>query len=55
MPYPTVNGKRMRILEKIYRKQILPMITKKGIRWVLSMPGIDKALYALIRRKLVAA
>ena len=43
------------ILEKIYRKQILPMITKKGIRWVLSMPGIDKALYALIRRKLVDA
>ncbi len=43
------------ILEKIYRKQILPMITKKGVRWVLQIPGIDKALYAIIRRKLVEA
>ena len=43
------------ILEKIYRKQILPMITKKQIRWVLAIPGLDKALYVMIRRKLVEA
>lgn len=43
------------ILEKIYRKQILPMIAKKPIRWVLAIPGLDKAFFALIRRKLVEA
>ena len=43
------------ILEKIYRKQILPMITKKPMRWVLAIPGLDKALYVMIRKKLVEA
>ncbi len=43
------------ILEKIYRKQILPMITKSPMRWVLAVPGLDKALYVMIRRKLVEA
>jgi long-chain acyl-CoA synthetase len=43
------------ILEKIYKKQILPMITKKGMRWVLAVPGLDKAFYSIIRRKLVEA
>lgn len=43
------------ILEKIYRKQILPMITSKRMRWVLAIPGLDKALYVMIRRKLVEA
>lgn len=43
------------ILEKIYRKQILPMISRRGIRWVLAIPGIDKAFYSLIRKKLVEA
>lgn len=43
------------ILEKIYRKQILPMLTKKGVRWALQVPGVDKAFYAIIRRKLVEA
>jgi len=43
------------ILEKIYRKQILPMITKKAMRWVLAITGIDKAFYSIIRRKLVEA
>lgn len=43
------------ILEKIYRKQILPMITKGPARWVLAIPGLDKAVYGMIRRKLVEA
>ncbi len=43
------------ILEKIYRKQILPMISRRGIRWVLALPGLDKALYSMIRKKLVDA
>lgn len=43
------------ILEKIYRKQIVPMITKRAIRWALAVPFIDNAIYAIIRNKLVEA
>lgn len=43
------------ILEKIYRKQIVPMITKKNIRWALAIPFIDTAIYAQIRNKLIEA
>ncbi len=43
------------ILEKIYRKQIVPMITKQTIRWALAIPLIDTAIYSQIRKKLVEA
>lgn len=43
------------ILEKIYRKLIVPMITKNPMRWVLAVPMLDKAIYAIIRSKLVDA
>ncbi len=43
------------ILEKIYRKIIVPMITRQPIRWVLEVPMLDKAVYAMIRNKLVEA
>jgi long-chain acyl-CoA synthetase len=43
------------ILEKIYRKQIVPMITKKNIRWALAIPLIDTAIYTQIRKKLIEA
>lgn len=43
------------ILEKIYRKVVVPMITRKPIRWVLAVPGLDKAVYSIIRSKLVEA
>lgn len=43
------------ILEKIYRKQIVPMITKRAVRWVLALPLIDGAIYSKIRKKLVEA
>ena len=43
------------ILEKIYKKVILPMISKPSIRWVLSVPMLDKAIYSRIRAKLVDA
>ena len=43
------------ILEKIYRKQIVPMITRRAIRWALALPLIDGAIYAKIRSKLVEA
>lgn len=43
------------ILEKIYRKMIVPMITRKPIRWILAVPMLDRAIYARIRAKLVEA
>ncbi len=43
------------ILEKIYRKVVVPMITRKPMRWVLAVHMMDKAVYAIIRTKLVEA
>lgn len=43
------------ILEKIYKKQIVPMITKQVMRWALAIPLLDKAIYSKIRNKLVEA
>jgi long-chain acyl-CoA synthetase len=43
------------ILEKIYRQQIVPMITRRAMRWVLAVPLLDRAIYAKIRSKLVDA
>ena len=43
------------ILEKIYKKVILPLISKPSIRWVLSVPMLDKAVYSRIRARLVDA
>lgn len=43
------------ILEKIYRKVVVPQITKLPIRWVLAVPMLDKAVYSMIRAKLVDA
>lgn len=43
------------ILEKIYRKQILPMITKGVMRWALAIPFLDSQIYIQIRKKLIDA
>ena len=43
------------VLEKIYRKMIVPMISSPAVRWVLAVPMLDKAVYARIRSKLVEA
>ena len=43
------------ILEKIYRRMIVPMITRKPIRWILALPGLDRAIYGRIRSRLVEA
>ena len=43
------------ILEKIYRKVVVPQITRKPMRWVLAIPMLDKAVYRVIRSKLVDA
>ncbi len=66
-PTPTLLVKAMRevkpnliicvplILEKIYRKMIVPMITRKPVRWILALPGLDRAIYGRIRARMVEA
>ncbi|MDE7411105.1 MAG: AMP-binding protein [Paramuribaculum sp.] len=43
------------ILEKIYRKQILPIISKPTVRSLLMIPLIKQRIYARICRRLVEA
>lgn len=43
------------ILEKIYKTQILPMISKGPIRWTLAVPLLDSIVYSKIRKKLTEA
>lgn len=43
------------VLEKIYRNQIVPMLSKGAIRWTLMVPFLDDFIYAQIRKKLVQA
>lgn len=43
------------ILEKIYKNQILPMISKGAMRWTLAVPFLDSLIYSKIRKKLVDA
>lgn len=43
------------ILEKIYKNQILPMISKGPVRWTLAVPLLDNFIYSKIRKKLVDA
>lgn len=43
------------ILEKIYKNQILPMISKGTIRWTLAVPFLDSYIYSKIRKKLIDA
>jgi long-chain acyl-CoA synthetase len=43
------------ILEKIYRKMIIPILGKKPMSWALSIPVLDVQIYAQIRKKLIQA
>lgn len=43
------------ILEKIYKNQILPLISKGTMRWTLAVPFLDNLIYAKIRKKLIDA
>ena len=43
------------ILEKIYRKMIVPALTGRGMRMALAIPYLDRAIYPRIRAKLVKA
>jgi len=41
------------ILEKIYKKQIQPLIAKPTIRWVLSIPFLDQTILTTVRKRLI--
>jgi len=43
------------IVEKIYKKQIQPLLAKKTMRWVLSIPFLDQPILSQIRKKLMDA
>lgn len=43
------------ILEKVYRKQIQPLISKGAMRFALNIPLLNEQIYAKIRKKLIDA
>ncbi len=43
------------VLEKIYRKQVAPMLEKGPMRFALKIPLVDQAIYSTIRKKLLDA
>lgn len=43
------------ILEKIYRRMIVPALSTRTMRWVLAIPFMDRAVFPKIRRKLIEA
>lgn len=43
------------VLEKIYSKMIVPMISKGMLRWALAVPFLDNKIYTQIRKKLIEA
>lgn len=43
------------ILEKIYRRMIVPTLARRPMRWVMAIPFLDRAVYPQIRNKLVEA
>jgi long-chain acyl-CoA synthetase len=40
------------VIEKIYKKQLLPVINKPAMKFMLSIPGINRILFTKIREKL---
>jgi len=43
------------IVEKIYKKQIQPLLSKPRMRWVLSIPFLDQQILNQIKKKLMDA
>lgn len=43
------------VLEKIYKKIIVPQITKAPVSWVLKVPFLDEVIYKKIRETLINA
>lgn len=38
------------VIEKIYKNVIQPIISKKGMKWALSIPLLDNQIYGQIRK-----
>jgi len=49
---PTIVISVPLILEKIYKKQIIPLLDKTSMKFLLSVPFIDKAIYSKVKKKL---
>ncbi len=43
------------VIEKIYKKQILPMLGKGVMKFAIKVPILDNTIYAAIRKKLIEA
>lgn len=43
------------VIEKIYKKQIIPLLSKGTIKFLLKIPGLSKKLFSKIRSKLMNA
>jgi long-chain acyl-CoA synthetase len=43
------------VIEKIYKKQLLPVITKPAMKIMLAIPGFNRILFAKIREKLTSS
>lgn len=43
------------VIEKIYKNVIQPLISKRGMKWALSIPLLDGQIYGQIRKKLIEA
>lgn len=41
------------VMEKIYKKNILPQLNKRTMRWALNIPLLDQTIYKKIRQKMV--
>lgn len=41
------------VIEKIFKKQLLPVISKPAMKTLLAVPGVNKILHGKIRQKLV--
>lgn len=52
---PTVIVSVPLIVEKIYRKQIIPQISKGPVSWVLKVPGLSDVVLGKIRQQLMDA
>jgi long-chain acyl-CoA synthetase len=49
---PTIVISVPLILEKIYKKQIIPLLDKTSMKFLLSVPFVDKAIYSKVKKKL---
>lgn len=52
---PTIIMSVPLILEKIYKKQVQPLLNQRTIRWALNIPLLDSRILGTIQKKLIAA